>query len=55
MVAKRKGRDREFGMLYLKWITNKDLHIAHGTLLNFMWQPIWEGSYGENKYMYMYG
>ena len=29
--------------------------IAPGTLLNIMWQPGWEGSWGENKYMYMYG
>ena len=29
--------------------------IAHGTLLNVMWQPGWEGSLGENGYMYMYG
>ena len=25
--------------------------IAHGTLLNVMWQPGWEGSLGENTYM----
>ena len=29
------------------------LHI--GTLLNVMWQPGWEGSFGENGYMCMYG
>ena len=29
--------------------------IAQGTLLNVMWQPGWEGSLGENEYMYMYG
>ena len=51
---------REFGMgtytlLCLKWITNKDLRIAQGTLLNVMRQPGWEGSLGENEYMYMYG
>ena len=28
---------------------------AHGTLLSVMWQPGWEGSLGENRYMYMYG
>ena len=54
------GIVREFGMgtytlLCLKWITNKDLCIAQGTLLNIMWQPGWEGSLGENEYMYMYG
>ena len=50
-------RGREFGMdrytlLYLKWITNKDLHMK---LLNVMWQPGWEGSLGENGYVHMYG
>ena len=29
--------------------------IVQGTLLNVMWQPGWEGSLGENGYMYMYG
>ena len=28
---------------------------AQETLLNVMWQPGWEGSLGENGYMYMYG
>ena len=28
--------------------------IAQGTLLNVMWQPGWEGSFGENGYLYMY-
>ena len=41
-------------LLYLKWIINKDLCIAHGTLLNFMLQSGWEGALGENGYMYMY-
>ena len=27
--------------------------IAHGILLNVMWQPGWEGSLGENGYMYI--
>ena len=30
-------------------------NIAHGTLLIVMWQPGYEGSLGENGYMYMYG
>ena len=42
-----------YTLLYLKWITNKDLVIAQGTLLNVMWQPGWEGSLGKNGYMYM--
>ena len=54
-----EGIVREFGMnmyalLHLKWITNKDL-LQQGTLLNVMWQPGWEGSLGENAYMYMCG
>ena len=49
---------RDFGkvmytLLYLKWIT-KVYCIAHGTLLNVMWQPGWEGGLKENVYMYMY-
>ena len=51
---------RELGMdmytlLYLKWIINQVCCIAQGTLLNVMWQPGWEGSWGENGYRYMYG
>ena len=58
MVAKGEGIVREFWMdmntlLYLKWITNMDLCTAHGTLLNVMWQPEWEGSLGENGDLYM--
>ena len=51
---------REFGidmytLLYLKWITNKDLlWSTQGTLLNVMWQPGWEESL-ENGYIYMHG
>ena len=53
-----EGVVREFGMdmhtlLYLKWITNKDILWTQGTLLNVMWQPGWEGSLGENGYMYI--
>ena len=29
--------------------------IAHGTLLNVMWQHGWDGSLVENGYMYIYG
>ena len=43
---------KEFGMdmctlLYLKWITTKTSCIAHGTLLNVMWQPEWEEIWGR--------
>ena len=27
----------------------------HKGLINVMWQPGWEGSLGENGFMYMYG
>ena len=54
------GRDREIGMdmytiLYLKWITNKDLLYSTGNLFNVMWQPGWERSLGEKGYMFIYG
>ena len=29
--------------------------IAHGILLNVMWQPGWDRSLGKNGYMYLYG
>ena len=29
--------------------------VAHGTLLDVVWQPGWEGSLGENGYMCRYG
>ena len=29
--------------------------MEYRTLLNVMWQPGWERSLGENKYMYMDG
>ena len=29
--------------------------LSKGTLLSVMWQPGWEGSLGEDGYMYMYG
>ena len=51
-----EGIVREFGMhmyslLYVKWITNKDLRCSIGTLLSVMWQSRWEGNLGENVYM----
>ena len=33
---------------------NQHRPIAHGTLLNVESKPGWEGSLGENGYMYMY-
>jgi len=64
MVARGEGWGdgivREFGihmynLLYLKWITNKNLLCSTRTLLNVTWQPGWEGSLRENGYLYMYG
>ena len=55
---REEGIIREFGMdiytlLYLK--STKTYCIAQGTLFNVMWQPGWEGSLGENGYVYMQG
>ena len=45
-----------YTLLYLEWIANKDLlYMAHGTLLNVIWQPAWKGSLGEKGYMYICG
>ena len=48
-----EGIVREFVMdmyilIYLKWITNKDL-LSHPKT------PFIQGSLGKNRYMYMYG
>ena len=56
----REGIVREFGMdmytlLYLKWVTNKDLLYSKWTLLNVVWQPGWEGSLWKNSYVCLYG
>ena len=40
-------------LLYLNWITNKGLLYSQGPLLSVVWQPGWEGSLGENEYVYM--
>ena len=47
-----EGVIRDFGkvmctLLYLKWINNKNLLIAHGTSFNVMCQSGWEGDGGE--------
>ena len=36
-----------YTVLYLKWITNRDLLCSTGTLLNDMWQPGRDGSLGD--------
>ena len=42
-------------LIYLKWVTNKDLEYSSGNPAQCMWLPGWEGSLGENGYMYMNG
>ena len=63
-VAREEGWEdgvvREFGMdmytlLYLKWITNKDLLYRTWNSARWYGQPEWEGSLEENGFMYMYG
>ena len=34
---------------------NRDEMETRSFLLSVTWQPGWEGSLGENGYMYMYG
>ena len=36
-----------YTLLYLKWITHRMYCVAHGTLLNVMWQPAWKGIWGR--------
>ena len=55
-----EGIVRELGidmytLLYLKWITNKDLLYSKGNSAQCYVLPGWEGSLGESGYMYMYG
>ena len=50
-----EGIAREFGLDVYTLLGNKGLRPAQGTLLNVKCQPGWEGSLGENGYMYMYG
>lgn len=44
-------------LLGLKWITDKHgcLCSAQGALSDVLWQPGWEGSLGENGYVYTHG
>ena len=60
MVAGGKdgGRDREFGMdmyilLYLKWITNKDLLYSTGNSAQYYVTLKWENNL-KNRYMHVY-
>ena len=56
----REGIVREFGLhmytlLYLKWMTNKDLLVWHMELCSMLWQAGCKGSLGENGYMCIRG
>ena len=64
MVASGEGHGegivREFGidmytLLYLKWITNKDLLCSTVNSAHVMWQPGWEGGLGDSGYIYTHG
>ena len=37
------------------WLLSLSFCIAYGTPLRVMWQLGWEGSVGENGFLYMYG
>ena len=60
MVTRRGGIVREFGinmytLLYLKWITNKDLLYSTGNSAQ-CYVAAWMGrEFGENGCMYIYG
>ena len=46
-------------MTFVFWIeepcdTNRTV-MLHGILISVIWPPGWEGSLGENGYMYLYG
>ena len=64
MVARgegwREGRVREFGrdmytLLYLKWITNKDLLYSTRNSARCYVAAWMGGSLGKNGHMYVYG
>ena len=38
-------------LLHLIWIINKDLFIARGTLLSFLWQPGWRRVWGSGMHV----
>ena len=42
-----------YTLLYLKWITSKDLLYNTGNSVNVLWQPGWAGKLRENEYMYI--
>ena len=57
-IAGGKGIVRDLGkvmytLLHLKWITNKDLLIAHGILLN-RYVPAWIGGGSGGEWIHVY-
>ena len=57
---RREGLVRVFGMvmytlLYLKWVTNKDLLYSTWNSTECYVTAWMEGEFGENVYMCMYG
>ena len=60
MVPGGEGTVRKLQMdmhtiLYLKWITNKDLTYNTCSYAQCYWKPGWEGRLGVNGYMYVNG
>ena len=59
MVAGGRGKvgitDKEFGMDSAIFKMGNQQGPLYRALLNVMWQPGWEGSLGENGYMFMCG
>ena len=60
MVPGREGTVRKLQMdmhtiLYLKWITNKDLTYNTCSSAQCYWKPAWEGRLGVHGYMYVNG
>ena len=41
--------------LRLQWTTDWDYRTVRGALFSVVWRPGWEGSLGENGFMYTYG
>ena len=60
MVAKGKNEGKGWGVWDGRVPTatfkvDSQRGPAQGNLLSVTWRPGWEGSLGENGYMYMYG
>ena len=51
----REFENNMYTLLYLKWITNKDLLCSTVNSAHVMWQPGWEGGLGDSGYIYTHG